>query len=212
MTIDGPALDVQLLRVRDKLSAARNHDNSFKRFGASRHRYQLGRVLPATELERFEAATGVALPHDFRRFVIEVGNGGAGPAYGWPPFNPGGEIYRRPDWRASFSVRSAADEEDDDLELSGYIALSEHGCGIFDFLVVNGPECGHVWFSDDGGALYPLPSQNWDSHEGLPNDWTASVKWRQRLASATNTSRISFVDYVEKWLDEVLADSTLSSR
>ena len=200
-------LDAQLKRVEKKLLAARKHDRGCRNFGAGKHGYRLGPPLSVSRIAAFEVESGVALPEDFRRFVTEVGNGGAGPAYGWPDFHPELTLYREPPWRLPFEAPREDDDDDDDYELTGYIEMSEHGCGIFDFLVVSGAERGNVWFSDDGGGLYPLPGRDWDSHAGLPLDFSSSVVWRQRLGDPANTSRLSFLDYFEGWLDGVLASA-----
>ncbi len=200
------SLDAQLIRVGEKLIAAQKHDRLCKRFGSRSHGYRLGPKLPITQLSEFESEVGLAIPEDFRRFVVEVGNGGAGPAYGWPAFDPQEIIFRQPAWQALFEIP----KEGDDAEPSGYITLSNHGCGIFDFLVVNGEERGNVWFSDDSCELHPVPGREFDSLRDLPTDGTSARVWRQRLRNPGNTSRITFIDFFETWLDEVLADHRLA--
>lgn len=200
-------LDAQLGRVREKLHDARERDPRCKRSGSAKHGYQLGPPLPIGRIIAFESDIGVVLPKDFRRFVVEVGNGGAGPAYGWPRFEPAGAVFRQPAWQTPF--RAPSEEDDRVDEPGGSIQLSDHGCGVFDLLVVNGAERGNVWFSDDAGVLLPLPGRDSDSSRGLPADASASVVWRRRLREPANTSRISFIDYYESWLDEVLADGRI---
>lgn len=162
-------------------------------------------MLRSEQIVRFEAETGVALPVDFRRFVLELGNGGAGPTYGWQAFNADDADFRHAIWQGPFLPPQSDDDEND--ELRGCITLSHHGCGMFDFLVVAGPERGHVWLSDDSGSLYPLPGPEWDSMKDLPTERRYTV-WRQRLRNPTNVSRISFIDYMEQWLDDVLASTS----
>jgi hypothetical protein len=55
-------------------------------FGAAAHQYKLNLPLPVSVIEEFEQRHGVSLPEDYRRFVTEIGNGGAGPYYGLFPF------------------------------------------------------------------------------------------------------------------------------
>ncbi len=54
-------------------------------FGAKFHRFVLNAPIPSEEVTAFETKHGVRLPSDYRQFLIEVGNGGAGPHYGLFP-------------------------------------------------------------------------------------------------------------------------------
>ncbi len=51
-------------------------------FGSGAHEYRLFPPLPESEVIEFEEKHQVSLPEDYRFFVTEVGNGGAGPYYG----------------------------------------------------------------------------------------------------------------------------------
>jgi hypothetical protein len=51
-------------------------------FGANAHGYEVHEPLTEHEVEMFERKHRVTLPEDYRSFLIHVGNGGAGPAYG----------------------------------------------------------------------------------------------------------------------------------
>ncbi len=46
------------------------------------HRYQLGCPLTEVKLQFYEQQHGVELPYEYRKFLMEVGHGGAGPIYG----------------------------------------------------------------------------------------------------------------------------------
>jgi len=51
-------------------------------FGAASHQYKLNPPLPVSVVEAFEERHGLTLPEDYRLFMTEIGNGGAGPYYG----------------------------------------------------------------------------------------------------------------------------------
>lgn len=53
-----------------------------KIFGAEEHGFKLNPPLNEIETAGFEAHHGVSLPPDYRHFITEIGNGGAGPYYG----------------------------------------------------------------------------------------------------------------------------------
>ncbi|MCW3466250.1 SMI1/KNR4 family protein [Chitinophaga nivalis] len=85
--------DEQINRIKEKLSAARLKDTQLKVFGADHHTYYLDNPIDPTQLTSFEAAYQVVLPHAYKAFLCQVGNGGksymdaaAGPFYGIYPF------------------------------------------------------------------------------------------------------------------------------
>ncbi|MER7757960.1 SMI1/KNR4 family protein [Kitasatospora sp. NPDC097643] len=51
-------------------------------FGSSWHRFLLDDPLTPAELAELEAHIGVALPGEYREFLLQVGAGGAGPSFG----------------------------------------------------------------------------------------------------------------------------------
>jgi hypothetical protein len=51
-------------------------------FGAKSHGFKLHSPVTESTVSNFEKKYGIRLPVDYRQFLIEVGNGGAGPYYG----------------------------------------------------------------------------------------------------------------------------------
>ena len=51
-------------------------------FGAENHHFLLNPALTDTDVLAFERRHRVLLPIDYRRFLTEIGNGGAGPYHG----------------------------------------------------------------------------------------------------------------------------------
>ena len=68
--------------IRKAVAALARRDRELMHFGASRHRYRFNPPLAEREVTAFEQRHGIRLPQDYRGFLIEVGNGGAGPHYG----------------------------------------------------------------------------------------------------------------------------------
>ncbi|NUT01948.1 MAG: SMI1/KNR4 family protein, partial [Hamadaea sp.] len=152
--------------IHTRLAARQASDPDCTRFGARRHRHQLGPVLTEADVTRFEAEHGIVLPDTYRAFLLEVGNGGAGPDYGlfpldgtgmrsddraersWPgylattfphtqPWNP--PYYVPPPDRPAPVGRMTEAEYFDPRWTSGSLIIAEYGCGSFHRLVITGP-------------------------------------------------------------------------
>lgn len=68
------------------LSELRRKDRHRSVFGSAEHDYRLNPPITVLTIEQFETRHGIRLPEDYRYFITEIGNGGAGPAYGLFPF------------------------------------------------------------------------------------------------------------------------------
>ena len=78
MTVDTfPLEELRLL-----LKEAHAVDASSKEFGAQRHKYQWRSPASLGSVEKFEHEIGAALPKDYRDFLLQAGDGGAGPYFG----------------------------------------------------------------------------------------------------------------------------------
>ena len=198
------SLASQLSRVESKLGDLRKRDRGLSVFGSASHKYRLNRPLVDSEIEEFESSHEVKLPSDYRWFVRSIGNGGAGPFYGLGRLesgifadmdDPTKDYVLNPAERFPYSepwnLVAPGEEFDESLEdeyfrtyhASGLLRLCNFGCGVFINLVVNGDQYGNMWTDDrvNGNGIHP------------------SVE-------LGNTSRLSFIDWYEYWLDSCLAD------
>lgn len=67
-------------KLRQQLARlARKHPDVF---GADSHDFEVNEPLSEREVAKFERKHGIALPAEYRWFITNVGNGGAGPFYG----------------------------------------------------------------------------------------------------------------------------------
>jgi hypothetical protein len=177
-------------KVHSRLAAIRAADPDLERFGASRHRHRLGRRLGKLSVTAFESAHGVTLPDAYRSFLLEVGNGGAGPNYGLFTLDGQGmtDLERderfRPRYLATGFPHTEAwnpnynppgrdrpnpallseDEYFDAGWTTGTLVIAEFGCGAFHRLVVAGPARGQVWLDDrasDGGLTPETDFYSW---------------------------------------------------
>lgn len=162
----------QIERVRSKLTGM----PGWKIFGSRTHRGRLGPPLPEGEVADFERRHGIVLPHEYRTFVTQVGNGGPGPYGGAGPFHGLLPLDRwdealtgaahddplkkpfpvPPGRRFGADWVSESGLTDDDEWFPGAVALAHVGCGNMAVLVVTGPGRGRVAYTcwDDEAPDY----------------------------------------------------------
>lgn len=73
-------------KIERILEKAREIDSKYEMFGAKAHQYRLNPPVPEEFVRDVEEKCGFTLPADYRRFITQVGDGGAGPCYGVEPF------------------------------------------------------------------------------------------------------------------------------
>jgi len=154
-------LDVQRLKSSDK---------RFEIFGTTFHKYEFNPTLTEDYILKFEENHKIHLPNDYKAFLKEVGNGGAGPHYGMyklenyyqPRFYDGSDANYVGDnfLQTPFPYTKSNPFIEDDIDevisgeeyakefiknISGAITLAHQGCGYFDMLIVSGEEKGKVW-------------------------------------------------------------------
>ncbi|MGW0697968.1 SMI1/KNR4 family protein [Streptomyces sp. NPDC002867] len=77
--------------VRERVLSLAKAPGADQVFGFHGHEFRLEDPLAPEELASLEARLGVRLPEDYREFLLRVGAGGAGPAYGVFPVQRGEE-------------------------------------------------------------------------------------------------------------------------
>ena len=78
-------MNEKMALLLEKLQVLKDLDADYKVFGASSHKYQLFDTVDKREIDSFEGLYNIDLPIDYKLFLTEVGNGGAGPCYGLFP-------------------------------------------------------------------------------------------------------------------------------
>lgn len=205
--------------VIEKLERKRELDPDCIGFGVERHCYKLQPPIEESKLEKLEQRYGITLPEDYRKFILTVGNGGAGPSYGlysiesaltgkadktynYPGAEVGDEIKKpfiRPD-----EIDDADDEYPDDY---GMLILCQHGCANDDFLIINGSERGFVWeLIEWVGHHVPLLKEMPDLTyiNDLPEEKRPEAEkgWVGKLLSAKKEEKMMFSDWYADWLEK----------
>ena len=208
----------QLLRIQQKLAQAKAADKNLEVFGADAHQYHLNPPVSEAEVLAFEKKYGVQLPECYRAFMLTIGDAKAkksdfiaGPYFGLYAFGTSVDslLYEKietylkapcnlsPDmtqeeWETLSDplLFSEEEEEDDDDKyfaerakvFGGLLPLGSQGCTYEHALVLNGKYAGRV--------------VNIDLDLAQP-----------KFAFETN-----FLDWYERYLDEVISGQLLDDR
>ncbi|MEV4088530.1 hypothetical protein AB0J43_50550 [Nonomuraea fuscirosea] len=179
----------RLRRIADKLAAARALPVLPDAFGVEAHGFELGPPLPEAVVTEFEQRHEVTLPAEYRLFVTELGDGGAGPGYGLSRLNTSCCTHHRSGHLAQASPYLPGPRYVDDWEeryedppgpdrafLRGTLEIAGHGCSLVTQLTVAGPARGRLFNLDHEGPLGPYVVEDAD-----------------------------FLAWYERWLDETVA-------
>lgn len=186
-----------LATVREAVAALAAADPAHRRFGAAQHRYALGPAMTEAALVAVEADLG-ALPEDLRAFVLEVGDGGAGPGYGLVPVARAApyavtvepRVFARSPSVADIASSSStsgpgspsgatAGQRGSPLLVEApwrrALPLAHLGCGYAAVVALDGPGRGEIWVdARAAGVLRPI----------APSFTAAYLDWIDRLAHA----------------------------
>ncbi|WP_028543687.1 SMI1/KNR4 family protein [Paenibacillus taiwanensis] len=192
--------ETQLDRIINKLVQAMRTDMDFLVFGASSHKYRVNKKLTAKELAEWQARNQVTLPEPYTQFLMNVGNGGAGPYYGIYSI---GEATSHTD-RLGLATKCVLypgmtkeewnhlaaplihDEDISDLEydaardrvMGGMLCIGTQGCEYDMYLVLEGKHRGKIVYTS---AFYP--------------DHPFFFVYED-----------NFLDWYERWLDEIILE------
>ncbi len=163
--------------IKALLEEVERADPDRRVFGSSHHHYRLHAPRPEATVQALERENGIVLPPDYRDFILQIGDGGAGPFYGMDDLT---SASRYSDLTQPFPLTESSEVlEDGRLEelidpnqypgVPGGLALGHQGCGIYAWLIVNGATYGTVW--DGREDFYPTGLSFWQWYE----------KWLNRL-------------------------------
>lgn len=137
-------------KLKELLLQLQQADPHFRVFGAKEHKYTLQPPLTEREVQAFEQTYNLRLPEDYRFFLQEAGNGGAGPYYGLKTLATAAQVC---DSRVPFPFIEQATHVDlgqweywyNNDGYAGLLEICHQGCAYYSYLVINGPAYGTVW-------------------------------------------------------------------
>lgn len=169
--------------LRSLLEKAKATDADLKQFGAEHHKYQWNPPASLKEIEEFEQETGISLPDGYRNFLLQAGNGGAGPFYGlfsleqvkgWLSWQvePGETPYLVPGIDPA-SLKDLGDRDHDWRR--GCIPIESQGDTYFTYLLVAGPDRGRV--------VYIEYERSWIFFPREPDFLSWYIRWLREAAA-----------------------------
>ena len=90
--------------IIEKLEYLRRNDTEFEVFGSSKHRYKLNAPLSDADFKAIEKKYGCVFPDEYRYFITEIGNGGAGPFYGFFPIEIQDKNHGYGPWESGYLI------------------------------------------------------------------------------------------------------------
>ena len=204
MEIPPSPVTTRLRMLQDKLARLRA---VWGQAGGGASPPDFGERLSEDRIIDIERMLGCRLPEGYRRFLIEVGNGGFGPGLGLIPFgadsmvdpripaddravlNPSAPFAYLEDWNFP-PLKRAMEEQSAQLEelqtfyfstarIDGTIRVADLGCGAIALLVLNGTQRGRIWLDFRG------------TFGGIAQD-------------------LEFLDWYDAWLDDQYCHATIS--
>lgn len=145
-------------QLRELVQRLAEADASLRVFGADMHRYRLSPCLSEEAVAAFESSNRIALPADYREFLLHVGNGGAGPFYGLRPLDAEGRDLARPfPFEATAEMTEPAERPKGEwgTRAPGTLELCHQGCTYYYYLVVSGPSRRTMWEGEDDVSFFP---------------------------------------------------------
>ncbi|MEH1899912.1 MAG: SMI1/KNR4 family protein [Nostoc sp.] len=222
----------KVLQLKKKLTQLAILDATFEVFGSETHQYQFKPCLSDKDIQVFESRYNITLASEYRNFLLEVGNGGAGPGYGLSGlsgvenediipeklYQENYEILSKPfllteAWndldlivKNNTGFIANGDAYFDDKFIQGSLTITNYGCGIYAMLVITGEQSGKIWIDDrtNDNGIYPASLTFCHAfHDINPDDFYPDRDEEQPL---------SFYDWYEDWLNRSLEQIRQSSE
>ena len=187
--------------LRSLLEKAKVTDAALKQFGAESHKYQWNPPASLKEIEEFEQETGVVLPDGYRNFLLQAGNGGAGPFYGLFPISASIGWPIEPDKLPWLAPDKSVEELEDVPDWKrGCIPIGSQGDTYITCLMVTGPDRGRV--------VYIEYERSWIFFPREPDFLSWYTRWLREAAAGYDMGWFGiFLDGDEETLQKYYAQA-----
>ena len=172
--------------------------------GAKSHKYSFNRCVSEDTIVEFEHRYEFSIPCDYRKFIIELGNGGAGPLNGVEPLelnatNLADDFpYDGPYRNRELDFWPPILEDYHERPISGGLLISkelDYRGDYFVILVLNGPFRGQIWYdcraNEVESSVVPIADsfQDWwmDGMKPILGEFELIY---EKMKSATELSKI----------------------
>ncbi|WP_299607255.1 SMI1/KNR4 family protein [uncultured Aquimarina sp.] len=202
---------IQIERIKSKLLEAAKVDKGLKAFGASSHKYNIHNPVSIEEVNTFERKYSINLPDCYKSFVLQIGNGGksyansgAGPFYGIYPLGDGVDelVYKNTEkYIKNESILHPKMTNDYWSKVIEKIEIDNISDSEYE------QELGKIF-----GGILPIGSQGCSYLHGIILNGTHKgkvVNIDQDLQKPHFTFEDNFLDWYERWLDEVISKDLL---
>lgn len=174
-------------------------------YGSKQHRFKLNSTLTEAQITNIERYHNIILPPDYRRFLLEIGNGGMGPGYygllpllGHHYFDPKylSVPFQYTDvWLYNSENVDLDNETDEEFEsrMNGAMPIADYGCSLECYLVITGAEAGNMWWDARGTTHEIAPVV--DSDGNHLNFLTWYDMWLTPIYNELNNWIQAFQDY-----------------
>jgi hypothetical protein len=204
----------QIERIKKKLIIAKNEDKALKVFGASSHKYKIGKTVSADQIIHFETEYNLKLPEDYKAFLLHIGNGGksdqdaaAGPSYGIFPFGKNLE---------EFIYSNAENCFKQDCRI--YPKMSDEFWKELTKNIDENDDISHEDFDAELGKMFagilPIASQGCSYYYGL----VLNGEFKGRVVNIDIdrqkpffTFESNFLDWYERWLDVIIPENIMAN-
>ncbi|WP_372366142.1 SMI1/KNR4 family protein [Candidatus Uabimicrobium sp. HlEnr_7] len=150
--------------LKKYLNALKKLDEAFFLSGADLHKYSLHLALTEKQVSDMETKY-TSFPYHYRTFLLELGNGGAGPAYGVYTLEKSLHTVRNNNWSLSqpnrltldsyYLVGGLTSQEELKWMFDGCLPIADSDCGSIFLLVLSGKKSQQVWkYNHSKGELH----------------------------------------------------------